>query len=195
MDHYWKNLTTAEFLLPSILDPRMKNLSFVSSTEQLETQDLLYEKFQEMKKKMEAEEIIQTSSLASNNSQSPSLANRRIKKKNKTLMILADLKKPSSPSFDEITEYLQYEEIDLECDPFIWWHERQEKFPILSCLAKKYLAVYACSTASERLFSDAGNMLNVKRTRIIPKLFQRIMFLKRNSKHLDSIHPPNVSVV
>jgi len=58
----------------------------------------------------------------------------------------------------------------------------------LSRLAKKYLAVYACSTASERLFSDAGNLLTVKRTRMSPTLFKKIIFLKKNGKHLDSIH-------
>ncbi|RIA78896.1 hypothetical protein C1645_795213 [Glomus cerebriforme] len=59
---------------------------------------------------------------------------------------------------------------------------------------KKYLAVYACSTASERLFSDSGNLLTVKRARTSPALFKRIIFLKRNGKHLDSIHPPASNV-
>jgi len=78
----------------------------------------------------------------------------------------------------------------LDANPFTWWYERREKFPILNFLAKKYLAVYACSTASERLFSDAGNVLSAKRTRMCPRLFKKIVFLKRNSKHLNSIHKP-----
>jgi len=61
----------------------------------------------------------------------------------------------------------------------------------LSFLAKKYLSVYACSMASKRLFSDAGNLLTVKRTRINPILFKNLIFLKRNAKHLDSIHNPD----
>ena len=64
----------------------------------------------------------------------------------------------------------------------------KRKLPILNYHAKKYLAVYACSTASERLFSDAGNVLSAKRTRMCPRLFKKLIFLKRNSKHLDSIY-------
>jgi hypothetical protein len=46
---------------------------------------------------------------------------------------------------------------------------------------KIVLAVSATSTASERLFFDAGNLLTNKRTRMKPQLFKRIMFLKRNA--------------
>jgi hypothetical protein len=68
--------------------------------------------------------------------------------------------------------------------------ERKKKtFPILSDLARKYLAVSATSTASERLFSDAGNLLTNKRIRIKPKLFKKIMFLKRNASNFNTIHP------
>ena len=51
------------------------------------------------------------------------------------------------------------------------------------------LSIRAASTPSERLFSEAGNLLTIKRTRIKPDLFSRIIFLKRNSHHFASIHP------
>jgi hypothetical protein len=91
---------------------------------------------------------------------------------------------------NEISEYLALEEIPFEKDPFAWWNERKEKFPVLSQLSRKILGIRAASTPSERLFSDAGNLLTVKRTRIKPELFSRVMFLKRNSHHFASIHPP-----
>jgi hypothetical protein len=171
INHYWKNLTKPDALLPSLLDPRMKELSFVSSGKCNDTKNLLYEKYSVMQ-----------------NSSQPAIQLTKSPMKKKKLTILASLKKPSVRSYDEISEYLQLEEINFESDPFTWWHEREEKFPILSILAKKYLSVYACSTSSERLFSDAGNLLTEKRTRISPDLFKRLIFLKRNFKHLDSIH-------
>ena len=73
---------------------------------------------------------------------------KKINKKEYT--IFADLKKKIIPADNEVSAYLQLEEIDLKADPFAWWYDRREKFPILTCFAKKYLAVYACSTASER---------------------------------------------
>jgi hypothetical protein len=91
---------------------------------------------------------------------------------------------------NEIHEYLALEEIPFEKDPYAWWNERKEKFPVLNQLSRKILGIWAASTPSERLFSDAGNLLSVKRTRIKPELFSCVMFLKRNGHHFASIHPP-----
>ena len=176
INYYWKNLTKSDALLASLLDSRMKDLSFVLPDKCNDTKDLLREKYNE----------IQSSTLQP-------IQSMKSPVKKKKLTILAGLKKAPIRSCDEIAEYLQLEEIDLENNPFIWWHDREEKFPILSLLAKKYLSVYACSTASERLFSDAGNLLTVKRTRISPNLFKNLIFLKRNAKHLNSIHKPDDS--
>jgi len=143
-------------LLSSLLDPRMKDLSFVLSEKFDDTKNLLCEKYNEMQ-----------------NSTSQSIQSTRSPVRKKNLTILAGLKKPPRQSRDEIVEYLQLEEIDLESDPFIWWYNQQEKFPILSCLAKKYLSVYSFLTTSKRLFSDAGNLLTAKRTRISTNLFKK----------------------
>jgi hAT family C-terminal dimerisation region len=170
INHYWKDLTKPDALLASLLDPRMKDLSFISPTKCEEAKTLLREKYNEMNLRSQSNQLIK----------SPA--------KKKKLTILASLKKAPIQSCDEITEYLKLEEIEFDKNPFIWWYEREEKYPILSLLAKKYLSVYACSTASERLFSDAGNLLTAKRTRISPSLFKNLIFLKRNAKHLNSIH-------
>jgi hypothetical protein len=123
-----------------------------------------------------------------NNSSFINASEENDRKGKNALSVFVNLKKKASPANDEVGTYLLLEEIDLQSNPFTWWYERREKFPILSYLAKKYLAVFACSTSSERLFSDAGNLLTAKRSRMCPKLFKKLMFLKRNSKHLGSIH-------
>ena len=187
MNHYWTDITSPELLLPSLLDPRMKNLSFTSDSERLQAENLLREKYEESKLQNQHN----NSSLFINldNEKDNERNNERNNRKSiKGLTIFADLKKKVLPADDEIGTYLQLEEIELDANPFTWWYERREKFPILNYLAKKYLAVYACSTASERLFSDAGNVLSAKRTRMCPRLFKKLIFLKRNSKHLDSIY-------
>lgn len=55
MDHYWKNIATPPAFLPSLLDPHMKNLSFVSATSQFAAEESLHEKFDEMKAEMHQE--------------------------------------------------------------------------------------------------------------------------------------------
>ena len=85
---------------------------------------------------------------------------------------------------------MELEEIPFEKDPYAWWNEKKEKFLIISQLARKMLGIRAASTPSKRLFSDAGNILTIKRSRIKPELFNRIMFLKRNGHNFINIHPP-----
>jgi len=159
MNHYWTDLTSSEMLLPSLLDPRMKNLSFTSDSERLEAENLLKEKYEELKLQNQHNDL----SLFIN---SDNERNNERKKSIEELTIFADLKKKVFPANDEIGTYLQLEEIELDANPFTWWYERREKFPILNFLAKKYLAVYACSTASERLFSDAGNVMTIRHTNL-----------------------------
>jgi len=67
----------------------------------------------------------------------------------------------------------------------------KSKFPILSNLAKKYLCISATSTPSERLFSDAGNTMTVKKTSLNQNLFERMVILKKNVNYLDNIWPEN----
>jgi hypothetical protein len=49
IDHYWNDLTSPDILLPSLLDPRMKDLNFVTITERQATENLLREKYEELK--------------------------------------------------------------------------------------------------------------------------------------------------
>jgi hypothetical protein len=45
-------------------------------------------------------------------------------------------------------------------DPLIWWRQKQSLFPILSCLAQKYLCIPATEAPSERIFSTSSLLLN-----------------------------------
>ncbi|GET01179.1 zinc finger BED domain-containing protein 1-like [Rhizophagus clarus] len=172
MKHYWKNLIASEVFLSSLLDPRIKDLSFVSVKERFDAEELLNDEYNQEKLK----------SLSSSTSIQDDDESQEYDS------IFANFKTPASKEINEITKYLSLKKINFESDPLVWWHEQEENFPILSKIAKKYLAVYACSTSSERLFSDAGNLLTAKRNRISPKFFKKIMFLKRNGIHVDSIH-------
>jgi len=176
MKHYWGDIITPDALLPSLLDPRIKDLSFVSIEQRFETEELLSIKYNDEKEK----------SLESNST--TNLTQEEDDDSQKYDSIFASFKTLSMEERNEVTDYLAIKKINFEHDPLVWWRGQEEIFPILSKLARKYLAVYACSTSSERLFSDAGNLLTAKRTQMSPKLFKTIMFLKRNGIHVNSIH-------
>ena len=55
-------------------------------------------------------------------------------------------------------------------------------------MARIFLTIPVTSTSSERLFSDAENLLTSKRSRIDSELFKRMMILKRNATKVASIH-------
>src|SRR5205085_11352901 len=171
---YYPTLTT-ESLIFSILDPRFKRLDFASEAQQIKTKCHLQELFNNKKENYQSYQSI--NSLTQSTTQSTTQSKSSIKRK--TLM--ARLSKPNVIVINEVDEYLQLPEIALDLNPLIWWNEEKESFPILSGFALNYLAVLATSYASKRLFSDAGNLLTNKRTRMKPQLFRRIMFLKRNA--------------
>lgn len=88
---------------------------------------------------------------------------------------------------NEVERYLKIDQVSTKINPFNWWKDNQEEFPILASLAREYLAIPATSTPSEHLFSSAGNLMTVKRTSLKPNLFERILFLQRNIKVLGTI--------
>src|SRR6185369_1550527 len=77
-------------------------------------------------------------------------------------------KKPNTvQNKDEIDKYLDDSItpiVDDDLDVYQWWNDHKHRFPILAQLARMFLAVPATSVASERLFSDAGNNITIKRT-------------------------------
>jgi hypothetical protein len=93
----------------------------------------------------------------------------------------------------EIDKYLSIPETDQteENDPLDWWNKQKSQFPILSILARKYLAIPASSVPSERLFSDAGNHVTQKRNQLDPYLLDKLLLLKRNLLYVEIFPPLN----
>ena len=94
----------------------------------------------------------------------------------------------SSTTSDEITTYFLLPVARETKNPLSWWKTKQEIFPTLSTIARKYLGIPATSVASERLFSDAGNHITAKRTLLDPGLLGQIVFLKRNMQKMNHIN-------
>lgn len=72
----------------------------------------------------------------------------------------------------------------FDFDVLHWWNENKKKYPLLSQLAKLYLAIPASSAPSERLFSGASNTVTDKRSQIGPEVLHGVLFLKSNSDFL-----------
>lgn len=62
----------------------------------------------------------------------------------------------------------------------VWWKENEINFPLLTKLAKKYLSAPATSVYLERLFSEAGNIYEETRSRLLPRNAEKLLFLHHN---------------
>lgn len=80
----------------------------------------------------------------------------------------------------EVNDFLQKPLLGrLEC-PIKWWKENSKEFPKLTRLAQKYLAAPSSTVYSERLFSEAGNIYEKHRSRILPENAEILLFLHHN---------------
>ncbi len=68
-------------------------------------------------------------------------------------------KVPFSVLAAELEGYINMPKIQRNENPFVWWEQHESSFPRISQLAKQYLSMPASSVCSERLFSEAGNIL------------------------------------
>lgn len=58
--------------------------------------------------------------------------------------------------------YLEQPGEDREVDAIKWWHLHSHRFQNLVYMAQDYLAIPASSVLSERLFSQAGDLITKK---------------------------------
>ena len=80
----------------------------------------------------------------------------------------------------EMERYIKHPVIDGDENPLKWWKQNEQRFPLLSQLAKKYLAIRASSSPSERLFSKAGLISTPARAQLKPEKVEMLVFLAEN---------------
>jgi hypothetical protein len=158
----------------SFLDPRFKSLDFVHYRMRDNVIKQLQKEYEILKK-----DLIPDVSVRSSGDQSNLTAMGSFWKKKNA--------KNVTPLTNEIQHYLNLPELPAleEYDPFAWWATNKAQYPVLHKIAMKYLSIPATSVPSERLFSDANNLVTPQRTRLSSSIINQLMFLKRNRKHID----------
>lgn len=89
---------------------------------------------------------------------------------------------PQQKVMIEIDKYKAEDLLDPDDDPLKWWKENSKKYPVLSRVCKKYLAIPATSSPSERLFSRAGNITTPLRNSLKPDKIDMLTFLATNAE-------------
>lgn len=88
----------------------------------------------------------------------------------------------STTAAEEILDFFSLPQIPTMANPLQWWASNQGRFPRLANLSRKYLAVPATSTPSERIFSLAGNTITRKRASLHPAHVDALVFLHVNQE-------------
>ena len=78
---------------------------------------------------------------------------------------------------EELERYRKEPKLRADACPFLWWRNRGTEYPLMSRLARKYLAVSGTSTPSERVISRLGLVLTKKRLSMRGDFFSKVMFL------------------
>ena len=157
----------------SFFDPRFKDLDFIDSKETYNNiTNQLKEEYENLKQNNNTPRLSEMSTI-----ELTTMGNFWKKKNSKAI----------APTKDELQHYLNVLELPAleEYDPFSWWATNKNQYPILHQIAMKYLSIPATSVPSERLFSDAKNLITPQRTRLDSFLINQLMFLKRNRDHVD----------
>lgn len=90
---------------------------------------------------------------------------------------------PTTTAMLTVKQYLQLPNLDRTKCPFEFWSQNKSMFPELYELAQKYLSIPGTSVPSERIFSKAGQLTNVRRNRLLPKNLNQIIFLNSYYSH------------
>ncbi|XP_065683458.1 zinc finger BED domain-containing protein 4-like [Hydra vulgaris] len=97
----------------------------------------------------------------------------KLEKKSNEILIRKEIKKFYSEPF-----------VDRKLCPIKTWMQ-EERFPLLKTIASKYLCNPASSIFSERLFSEYGNIYEKKRSRLLPKTGEMLLFIHHNGRKIE----------
>ncbi|CAF1080327.1 unnamed protein product [Adineta ricciae] len=91
----------------------------------------------------------------------------------------------SSRKTDELDRYLnlEFEKLKLSSNPLTFWNDQHDKFPLLSCLARRIFSIPATSTSVERQFSGAGLVIQERRTSLNPEQLDNILLIRSMRKY------------
>lgn len=153
------------------LDPRFKELSFLTEEKREMTQSVVREKLAEIGEAAPEADI-----------QEPG-DNAQQRDPSKLAFLLGAAAAPvihKKTAAQEYEDFLREDPETHTTEPLHWWKKNDSRFPIVAKLARKYLAIPATSVPSERVFSPAGNIVNAKRSCLSSENVNMLVFLSKN---------------
>lgn len=165
-DLMWKGTVTAR-QIASFLDPRYKDIEH----EPIEARDLIRSYVLKL-----IESIAPT--IISKNDE----GEKNLQLSNALAFLYKDYTNNMNDASTQFSGYLSEPQLRFDLNPLEWWRTREEKYPAVAAVAKKYLTIPSTSASSERCFSTAGNIVTSKRSCLLPENVDMLVFLYQNRK-------------
>jgi hypothetical protein len=173
LEDIWHNSLPQETLIAAALDPRFKSLSFLPEEESNEA-------FESIAKEVSNCELLL-----------PEQLSVQINSKVCETGILKFFN-PLPPKNlhhleeeDELQMYTKMKQPTITTDPLQWWKSHQTTFPVLSEIAKKFLAIPASQATTERAFSTSGNIITKRRSRLSSVILEALVLFHKNEEFFE----------
>jgi hypothetical protein len=96
----------------------------------------------------------------------------------------------------ELDRYLKDKtKISKNMNVLTYWKDNKTLYPTLARIAKRVLSIPATNTSVERLFSDSGNTITNRRTRLQTSKVNQLLFIRRNVSLLRELFPSSIEQV
>jgi len=164
------------YIIAAILDPRFK-LSWCESVDESKYKLILLSEVAKFSP------VHQDTKEASDTSSTDEHVPPKKKKKESELFSFIESRSVPKRTSEQETEIFLHEG-QMDEMPLDYWARKSSEFPILSQVARKYLAIPATSARIERVFSTAGKILRTDRSRSLPRNLETLLYLKVNSNLL-----------
>ena len=166
------------YIVATCLDPEFKLKWCSDTTEISNARNIILKELEKVASDMTGTCNIEEICEETSGNQPPS-------KKTKLFSFMSDdhISKEVKSAQQEFDDYLQlvHTKDEIGKGSLEFWKNNGSRFPIMKKLAMMYLSIPASSAPIERYFSTAGKIMRQDRARLLPKNFEKLIFLKVNS--------------
>nr|XP_017035011.2 E3 SUMO-protein ligase ZBED1-like [Drosophila kikkawai] len=158
----------------TILDPRFKKDGFLSQSNADQAAKAL------------ENELFNT--LSKTQHDPPTPPNPEPEKKNFTFLqqkVAVKTKSARTDAIIALRQYLEAPNSPENVEPLAFYKMCPDSMDAMKSIAKQYFCVPASSTASERTFSKAGQVISERRSSLKPKIVNMLLFLNKNNFLFD----------
>jgi hypothetical protein len=160
-------------LIGAALDPRHRQLSFLSQTEAAKCRDATFAAFTALELELKDDAPLEVE------------PQPKRKRKGEQAFSFSMDEAPTEAPATEVARYFALPNEPPSCDVLSWWKLHSSMFPVLARLARRYLAIPASSAASERLFSQLKLTATPARQNMKPDTLCMLLFVDRHDSDSD----------